>query len=202
MSEQIQGALVHEMLGRFIEEAVDRAVTAQMDKMAERAGKRAEEAIAAGAAKMAEMLDRASADMQKRIHRITEQSMRTMTTEAERMVERNVQRMQEACQKTMDDAPVTIQETLMQMIQENEALFHRRAEDWMAQFRAEQAADMSMVLQAQFEAVRRSMLEEVAQSAKAITDRNLFDFRSDFQNHMNRTFQHAAQRLTAPSMNQ
>jgi exonuclease VII large subunit len=198
MSEQIQGAMVHELLGRFIEEAVERAVQGQMNKMAELAEKRAGEIVAEGAVKLNQTLERATSDIQKRIHQLFEQGLRTLTTEAERLVERNSQRVQEISQKALDDIPVTIQESLMQMTHENETLFHRRAEEWIGQFRAEQSAEMSLVLQAQFEAVRRSMLEEVAQSAKAICDRNLFDFRSDFENHVNRTFQHAAERLTAP----
>jgi hypothetical protein len=197
MSEQIQGAMVHEMLGRFIEESVARALQDQMAKMAELAEKRAEE-VAAGTAKLNETLERATEDIQKRIHQMVEQGLRTLTMEAERLMERNAQRIEEMRQKAMDDIPVTIQESLMQMTHENETIFHRRAEEWMAQFRAEQSADMSMVVQAQFEAIRRSMLEEVAQSAKVICDRNLFDVRSDFENHVNRSFQNAAERLTAP----
>jgi hypothetical protein len=198
MPEQSQPATVHEVLGRFIEEAVARAVQDQMGKMADIAEKRAHEVVAAGEAKLNQTLDRAATDIQKRIHQMMEQGLRTMIAEGERLVERNAQRVQEISQKAMDDMPVTIQESLMQMTQENETIFHRRAEEWMAQFRAEQSADMSMVVQAQFEAIRRSVLEEVAQSSKAICDRHLFDVRSDFENHVNRSFQHAAERLTVP----
>jgi pyruvate-formate lyase len=198
MSEQIQGAMVHEMLGRFIEEAVERAVQGQLNKMAEMAEKRIEEIVAAGAAKLNQTLERGTSDIQERIHQLFEQGLRTLTSEVERLAERNSQRVQEISQKALEDIPVTIQESLMQMTQENEAMFHRRAEEWSGQFRAEQTAEISLVLQAQFEAMRRSMLEEVAQSAKDICDRNLFDFRSDFENHVNRTFQHAAERLMAP----
>jgi hypothetical protein len=252
--------MIHEILGRFIEEAVARALQEQIGKMVESAEKRAEEVLAAGTARLNQTLDCASADVDKRVHqmieqglgtlaaeaerldrtsteiqeriaqmikqglgtltaeaerldrtsaeiqeRITpmiEQGLGTLTTEADRLAERNTQRLEEISHKVLDDMPVTIQESLMQMTQENEAMFHRRAEEWMTQFRAEQTADMSQVLQAQFEAVRRSMLEEVAQSAKAICDRNLFDVRSDFENHINRTFQYAAERLAAPFVRQ
>jgi Na+/phosphate symporter len=176
--------------------------------MADSAEKRVEEVVAAGTAKFNQSLDRAAADIQERIadiqkridqiDQMVELGLRTLTTEGERLVERNTQRMQEISQKALDEAPVTIQDCLMQMNQENEIMFHRRAEEWIGQFRAEQTAEMSLALQAQFEAVRGSVLEDVAQSAKAICDRNLFDFRSDFENHVNRTFQHAAERLTAP----
>jgi hypothetical protein len=198
MSEQSQGAMVHEMLGRFIEEAVNRAVQDQMSKMTAVAEKRVDEALANGASKMSQSLDRAAHDIQMRIHQVVEQGLRTLTTEAERLVERNIQRVQEVSRQSLDDVPVTIQESLMQMTQENESMFRRRAAEWMEQFRAEQTADMSLVLQAQFEAVRRSMLEEIAQSAKTICDRNLFDFRSDFENHVTRSFQTVAERLNAP----
>jgi predicted P-loop ATPase/GTPase len=198
MSEQNQGAMVHEMLGRFIEEAVARAVQDQMNKMADLAEKRADEVVAAGAVRLNQTLDRTASEIQKRIHQMVELGLRTITMEAERLVERSTERVQEISRKAMDDMPVAIQEALMQMTQENEVIFHRRAEEWMNQFRAEQSADMSMVVQAQFEAIRRSVLEEVAQSSKAICDRNLFDVRSDFENHVNRSFQHAAERLTVP----
>jgi gas vesicle protein len=202
MSEQRPGAMVHEMLGRFIEEAVNRAVQDQINKMADLAEQRAEEVVAAGTAKWSQTLDRATSDIQKRIHHMVEhmveQGLSTLTTEAERLVERNTQSMQEISRKSLDDIPVTIQESLMQMSLENEAMFRGRAMEWMSQLCAEQTAEMSLVLQAQFEAVRRSMLEEVAQSARAICDRNLFDIRSDFENHVNRSFQNMAERLTAP----
>jgi predicted P-loop ATPase/GTPase len=202
MSEQSQGAMVHEILGRFIEEEVARSVQEQMVKMADVVEKRAEDLMAAGATRLNQTLnqtlDRATADIEKRVHQMVETGLRKMTTEAERLVERNAQRVQEVSQKTIDDMPVTIQESLMQMTHENETIFHRRAEEWMAEFRAEQSADMSLVVQAQFDAMRRSMLEEVAQSSKAICDRNLFDVRSDFENHVSRSFQNLAERLTAP----
>jgi len=130
-----------------------------------------------------------------------ERRLGTLTTEAQRLMEGNTQRMQELSQNTLkalDDVPVTIQEFFTRMTQENETLFHQRAEEWMSQFRAEQIADMSSVLQAQLEVLRRSILDEVAQSAKAICDRNLFDIRSDFENHVTRSFHSAAERLTAP----
>jgi vacuolar-type H+-ATPase subunit H len=289
MSDQNQGAMLHEMLGRFIEEAVARALQDQMGKMVEAAEKRAEAKGAEAAAKLDQTLERATADIQERTHQMIEQGLRTLTAEAERLVERNTQRVQEISQmieqglhtltaeaerlverntqraqetsqmieqglctltaeaerlverntqraqetsqmieqglctltaeaerlvernservqaissKALDDIPVTIQESLMQMTQENEILFHRRAEEWMGQFRAERTADISQGLQAQVEVMRRSMLEEVAQSAKAICDRNLFDFRSEFENHLNRSFQHAAERLNAPMVRQ
>jgi hypothetical protein len=206
MSEQSQGAMIHEMLGRFIEEAVARSVQEQLGKMAEwaekratdLAEKRAEEILAAGAEKLNQTFDRATSEIQTRVQEMVELGVQTMSTEAERLVERNAQRVQEISQKLQDDMPVAIQESLMQMTQENETIFHRRAEEWMTQFRAEQSADMSMVVQAQFEAIRRSVLEEVAQSSKAICDRNLLDVRSDFENHINRSFQSAAERLSAP----
>ena len=252
--------MLHEMLGRFIEEAVARALQDQMGKMVEAAEKRAEAKGAEAAAKLDQTLERATADIQERTHQMIEQGLRTLTAEAERLVERNTQRVQEISQmieqglctltaeaerlverntqraqetsqmieqglctltaeaerlvernservqaissKALDDIPVTIQESLMQMTQENEILFHRRAEEWMGQFRAERTADISQGLQAQVEVMRRSMLEEVAQSAKAICDRNLFDFRSEFENHVNRSFQHAAERLNAPMVRQ
>jgi hypothetical protein len=194
--------MFHDMLGRFIDEAVARALQDQMGKMVEVAEKRAEGVVAAGAAKLNLTLDRASADIQKRIHQMIEQGLRTLTAEAERLVERNSERVQAISSKALEDIPVTIQESLMQMTQENETMFHRRAEEWMGEFRAERTADISQGLQAQVEVIRRSMLEEVAQSAQAICDRNLFDFRSEFENHVNRSFQHAAERLTAPMARQ
>src|ERR1039458_3770105 len=95
MSEQSQGPMVHEMLGRFIQEEVNRGVQDQMNKTADLAEKRAEAVLAAGAAKLNQTLDRAASDIQKRIHQMVEQGLRTLTTEAERLVERNTQRMPE-----------------------------------------------------------------------------------------------------------
>ncbi len=199
MSEQSQDAIIiQERLGRFIDEAVNRAVQDQMSRLADLAQAHAEEVVAAGAARFNQTLDSAASGIQKRIDQMVEQGLRRITGEAEQLLERNIQRFQETSQKTLHDAPVTMQESLMQMIQESETLFHRRAEEWISQFRAEQDADMSSALQAQCQALRRGTLEEVAQSAKAICDRNLFDIRSDFENHVNRSFQHVAERLTAP----
>jgi hypothetical protein len=166
MSEQSQGAMVHEMLGRFIEEAVNRAVQEQMSKTADWAEKRAEEAVAAGVAKLDQTLDRADSEIQNRIRQIVEQSLHTLTTEAER----NSQHAQETRKKTLDDVTVTIQESLMQMTQENETLFHRRAEEWMNEFRAEQSASMSSAAERLMEGNTQRMQEMSQKALKSLDD--------------------------------
>lgn len=198
MADQGQGALVHEMLGRFIDEAVSKAVEVRIGSLTEMAERHIEEIVHKGAATLAQAMENTNTEIQTSIHKMVEQGIRSLTTEAESIVERTGHRINELSAKILDDMPVTLQETLMQMTHENEVMFQRRAAEWMEQFRAEQGADINVALQAQFEAVRRSMLEEVTQSAKGICDRNLFDFRSEFENHVSRSFQSIAERLVSP----
>jgi DNA anti-recombination protein RmuC len=190
MSDSAQGALVHEMLGRFIEEAVSKAVRHEMDSLAEKAQETVKGVIEAGAAHLAKALEGSEADFQTRIRKMVAQGMATLSAEAERFS----QQIREESARAVEDLPVAVQGPLLQMTQESEKLFHRRADDWMEQFQAEQTAELSEALQA----LRQSVLEDVAQSAKGLCDRNLIDFRSEFENHVNRCFQGAAERLTAP----
>ncbi len=164
------------MLGKFIDEAVNKAV--------------------------AERLDGLMGDMERRIQEVIDKKTSalndSMQNASERIVESTCARLMEAIGKAMEDLPVTIQETLMQMTQETETMFRQRAEEWMQQLQADNTTTAGEAIQAQFEALRQKTLQETTESARAICDRNLFDVRSEFENHVNRTFVGVAERLTAP----
>jgi hypothetical protein len=171
-----QGALVHEMLGKFIDEAVNKAVTERLNVLMAETERRVREVSDKNTASLNESMEKAS----------------------ERIFASTCQRLMEAIGKAMEDLPVTIQETMMQMSQETETMFRRRAEEWMQQLQADNTASAGEAIQAQFEALRKKTLQETTESARAICDRNIFDFRSEFENHVNRTFVGVAERLTAP----
>ena len=171
MSDLNQGTLVHEMLGRFIEEAVGKAVREQVDVLTHAAQKSVEAAV----------------------EQILEQSKAKMAAE----VELTRQRIREESQKAMDDLPLTAQGSLMQMMQESETMFQRRTAEWSEQFCGEQAAELSEGAKAHMAELCKKTLGEMAESAQAVRERSLVDFRAEFQNHFNGCLQSAAERLTA-----
>ena len=182
-----QGVLVHEMLGRFIEEAVTRAVESRLEQLNAEVDRRAQEAV-----------EKACREMQSRVHHMVELGLRSLTTEGEEAVRFACERLAETGRKATEDLPVTIQEVMSQMLREHETTLRRRAENWMRQLEAESTASISASIETQFEASRKRVIAETSEAAHAICDRNLFDFRSEFENHVSRSFQSVADRLTAP----
>jgi methionyl-tRNA synthetase len=172
MAEVVQLATINELLGRCIEDSVKRAVAEQVE------------------AALGNGVQRACDEVQTRIHKMVESALRSLTVEGERIIEHTCERIVEATNKAMDEMPVTIQESLMEMTKENETLFRRRAAEWVVEMHEE--------AQAGLDAVRKKFLEETGAAAKATCDRNLFDYRSEFENHVNRCFQGVAERLSAP----
>ena len=198
MADVVQGALINEMLGRFIEDSVSRAVSEHVRAQTDEADRKVKEVIETGTSRLDTAMQQANNEIQIRIQQMVEQGLRSLTAEGERLVQRTCERIVETTQKAMNDLPVTIQESLMEMTKENEIMFHRRAEEWILQLQAEGAASMGAALQTQVEGLRKKLLQETGDAAKAICDRNLFDFRSEFENHVNRCFQGVADRLSAP----
>ena len=75
MAEAVQGALINEMLGRFIEDSVNRAVSECMRSLAEEADRKVAEAIEAGTSRLDAVMQRASNDVQTRIQQMLEHGM-------------------------------------------------------------------------------------------------------------------------------
>jgi hypothetical protein len=198
MAEVVQVATINEMLGRFIEDSVNRAIGERLLAQTEEADRKVKEMIETGTARLDSAMQQACGEIQTRIRKMVEEGLGSLTSEGERLVEHTCGRIVETAQKVLDELPVTIQESAMEMNKENETLFRRRCEEWIVQLQGDSTESMVAALKTQLESLRHKMLEETAESAKAICDRNLFDVRSEFENHVNRCFQGMADRLSVP----
>src|SRR5258708_9910620 len=110
-----QGTLVHEMLGKFIEESINRAVTEKLGALTEETERRVRAVIETGTSRLNAAMQKATTDIQIRVQQMVEHGLRSLTAEGERIVERTRERMIEATQKATEDLPVNIQQTLIAM---------------------------------------------------------------------------------------
>lgn len=201
MADATHGVMINEILGRFIEESVNRAIDDRLTRLTEETETRMQQVIDSGAERFEATIQRASDELQIRIYHMVEQGLHSLTAEGERLVQQTCDRIVETAQKSVEDLPVIIQESLMEMTQENEILFRQRSVQWIGQLQDDALAGMDE-LRAKFleetAQAAKAICDDTAASAKAICDRNLFDVRSDFENHVHRCFQGAAERLAEP----
>ena len=198
MATTDHGTNMQDMLGQFINEAVIKAVAEQTRQVADVARKEVNQIVGSAVTRVNEVTQEATFEMQLRIHKMVEQSLARLSMEGERIIEQSCKRLEDERSKVLDDLPVALQESLMQMNRENETIFQRRSEEWLRQMNEQQTVRLNDTLQAQLRTIRQSLLEDTAASARAICDRNLFDVRSEFENHVNRCLQGISERLSQP----
>ncbi len=181
------GNQVTDMLGMFIESAVQQAVSRQI---AEQAKQGIEDAVSEQIERLRQASVALGDKLEIRAIGIAQNCARNLEKEADQILEKACHRIAERRQEILDD----MQEPVMELMLESQELFRERATDYLEQLKDEQ----TLAFAAAIKSMRTVLLAETETASQMICDRNLSEFSGQFELQVDRCFQGVAENLAAP----
>jgi hypothetical protein len=189
-AEQVLGSTpgLSDMFGRFLEEAVDKALAERTRSIAETVDNLVAAAITSHADRLVQASKAAAEDFQGRAQQISAATSRTIQREAEQVIDKLLERLAKHRSEAVGELSGNLQEHFVRMLQESEQILKQQVVECSAQAAREQALQFSQEL----DKIRQTALEE-------ITRQHVEDFQAQLHTHIQQSCRTLAEQLVAPS---